>query len=93
MSDLFYNKKSNQLQFINLAIGIHDLNCQCNNPGFHTLKIFTEQIGKELNDTDKKTIQRCLGGSDHTATEEDTGEDLGEELEKLFALDDAADDG
>lgn len=93
MTELFYNKKQNQLQFTNLAIGIHDLNCTCNNPGFHVLKILTNQIGKELNNTDKNTIKECLGGSDHIPTAEDDGLDIAEDLEKLFEGDFGEDDG
>ena len=93
MSELFYNKKENQLQFINLTIGIHDLNCHCNNPGFHVLKILSTQIGKELNNTDKQTIQQCLGGSDPIPTAADDGLDIAEDLEKLFEEDVGEDDG
>lgn len=87
MSDLFYNKKQNQLQFINCTIGIHDLNCTCNNPGFHVLKILATQIGKELNNTDKNTIKQCLGDTTDQPTTAAGEDDLGEDLERLFAED------
>lgn len=90
MSDLFFNNKKNQLQFTNLLIGIHDLNCNCNNPGFHSLKIITQQIGPELNPTDKLTIKKCLGDTP-TTQEDDVGFTAGD-LEELFGEGDGDED-
>lgn len=83
MSTLFFNDKKNQLKFINSVVGIHDFTCNCNNPGFHCLKILAQQIGPELNTTDKDTIKKCLGDHSTADAVEDTGIDPGD-LEKLF---------
>lgn len=92
MSTIPFNNKKQQLQFINCCIGIHDLNCTCNNPGFHTLKLLAQQIGPELNQQDKNTIKKCLGGDEDGKPADVDGIDFGD-LEKLFEEDDTEDAG
>ncbi len=92
MSEPFFNNRKNQLKFINLCIGAHDIGCDCDTPGFHTLKLLTQQIYPELEDNHKKEIKNSLGGEDDAAAAGGT-DDLGEELERLFAQDTTDDDG
>lgn len=86
-----FNNKKQQLQYINLCIGAHDLVCDCQEPGFHSLKLLANQIGRELQPEQKKEIQKCLGittGEDHTDID---NIDIGD-LEKLFEEDITEDD-
>lgn len=78
--------KQQKLQLVNAFITSHDLVCHCKNPGYHSLLIATEQIGKELTPKEKTQIKQCLGEEDTTG---DGAEgDLGYgDLDKLFAED------
>ncbi len=85
-------KTQQENQLINCCIGNHDLLCHCKNPGYHTLWILTNKIGKELTPQEKQQLKQCLG-EDHTTNAADgPEEDIGD-LELLFAEDttDAAD--
>lgn len=79
------NNKSLQLQLVNSFISSHDIACDCQNPGFHTLLIAATKIGKELNKKEKDQIIQCLGDTTTTPEEEDEP-DLGD-LDALFAED------
>lgn len=81
------NNKKLQLQLVNGFIHMHDLTCDCDNPGYHVLQITCNQIGKDLKPTEKQQLIKCLGETttgDAAAGEEDL--DLGN-LDALFADD------
>lgn len=66
---------------------MHDLICDCDEPGFHSLHIATKQIGSELTKLQKQQLIKCLGETttgDAAAGEED--HDFGD-LDALFAED------
>ncbi len=88
----FYNEKSLQLQITNSLIHSHDLACDCNDGIFHSAKLILQQVGKEFTYQQKAELKRCLGDGTvaTTTTEED---DLGGDLEKLFAADAEDPDG
>lgn len=94
MSEPFFNTRKNQLKFINLCISAHDFGCDCDKPGFHTLKILTQQIYKELEEKDKQEIKKCLG---ETTTADGDGDALDAlddvDLDALFGEDTTDDTG
>lgn len=84
------NKKEKKLQFVNAIVGIHDFNCNCKNPAFHSAKILLEQLAPELTPQDKINLQKCLG--EDTAGEDGPIDDFGD-LEDIFADDTTEDTG
>lgn len=89
MSEPFFNDRRNQLQFINCAIGIHDLVCSCSSPLKHSSVILTKEYLKQATEEEKKDLQTCLGitttGGDHGDAAGDI--DFTGDLEQLFAQD------
>nr|AZK35837.1 hypothetical protein ORF2 [Torque teno mini virus 10] len=90
-----YNQSKIQLAFTNLAIGNHDLTCDCSEQANHTLRILTKQIGPELTQHQKKEINQCLGTAEDTDADEPGEEEeieFGKELEELFNIADTVED-
>ncbi len=55
-----YNERKIQLALTNLAIGNHDLICDCSEQGYHTLRILAKQLGPELTKQQKKKLKNAL---------------------------------
>ncbi len=88
------NNRKQELKIINACIGCHDLTCECNEPAYHTLQIFIKQLKPELNKQQKDQLIKCLGdGGDQDILDKDISEDVGEDLERLFAEDITENDG
>lgn len=90
-----YNERKIQLALTNLAIGNHDLVCDCSEQGYHTLRILTKQLGPELTKQQKKEIKKCLGTEEDTDGDQHGEEDeidFGKELEELFNMADGEED-
>lgn len=84
-----YSTKQKENYLINACIHNHDLLCECKDPTYHLMQIFTKNIGKHLPEKQKYQLRQCLG--DPTAdTEEDTA--FGEDLETIFADDTTKED-
>ncbi len=82
-----YNNKKLQLQITNSLIHCHDLACDCDDPTFHSTYLILQQLGKEFPENQRQKLKQCLGDTDTDVLGEPTGDDLGEDLEKLFAED------
>ncbi len=89
-----YNERKIRLQLTNLAVGNHDLVCECKEPAFHQLKILTRELAPQLTKQQKKEIKQCLGmeEEDGTAPGEEEDFDFAHDLEKLFEIEDTKDD-
>ncbi len=85
----FYNEKQLQLQITNSLIHSHDLACDCNDGIFHSSLIILKQVGKEFSPKQQQILKQCLGDGDAAVTTTDVGDDLGQDLEKLFEEDTA----
>lgn len=89
-----YNERKIRLHLTNLAVGHHDLVCECKEPAFHQLKILTRELAPQLTKEQKKQIKQCLGmeEEDGTAPGEEEDLDFAHDLEKLFEIEDTKDD-
>lgn len=89
MSEPFFNDRRNQLQYINVCIGAHDLVCSCKTPLLHCSSILTKEYLKQATTEEKTSFKKCLGitttGEDHGDAAEDI--DFTGDLELLFAQD------
>lgn len=79
-----FTTKQQKLQLCNVLCGIHDLNCNCYNPLYHSAKIILDQLNKELKKEERHQLKLCLTEETTTKDEEDVGFTTGD-LEALFA--------
>lgn len=79
------NIKKLQLDVVNGFIHIHDIACSCNEPGYHTLQIAINQIGKDLTKQQRNQLIKCLGeNTTGDAADGDADLQFGD-LDALFA--------
>lgn len=79
-----YNKKQQQLQWINGLVHYHDSLCGCDGPLEHTILAITKQEKNlRFTDEEKKQLKKCIFTED-TQEEDVIGED---DLDALFAID------
>lgn len=79
------SRKSQNLQWINTMVNVHDLKCFCEQPLQHIiLGIVEQEPDLKFNPEDSKKIEKCLTTTENGAT--DAVETFGgDELEQLFA--------